>query len=132
MSTSRREGFTLIEVLVSITILAVGIIALGTLMVRSSKAADVASKASYRTAIMAKRVSYYDALPFDQLVAGTACTTSSTAPLPYQQCTTITTISAKVMQVKIKITPTGVTSVPADSIMFERSKSGFGNPLSTP
>src|SRR3954465_5429606 len=125
MSKARSERFTLIEGPGSVHIFAGGGLALGTPLVRPAKAADVASKASYRTAIMAKRVSYYDALPFDQLVAGTACTTSSTAPLPYQQCTTITTISAKVMQVKIKITPTGVTSVPADSIMFERSKSGF-------
>jgi prepilin-type N-terminal cleavage/methylation domain-containing protein len=126
-----RRGFTLIEIMVSITILAIGVLALGTLLVRSSRTAEAASAVSYQTAIMAKNVAYYDALPFDQLVAGTTCVTSTAQPLPHTLCTTIATVSTKVKSVKVKLTPTS-TMMTADSTMFERSISGFGNPLSTP
>jgi prepilin-type N-terminal cleavage/methylation domain-containing protein len=133
MSGTRLEsrGFTLIEVMVSITILAVGIMVLGGLLLKSSRTAEAASSLSYQTTLMAKEVSYYDALPFDQLVAGNTCTTTTTHPLPNTLCVTITTVSAKIKQVKIRLRPTD-TSIPADSTMFERSKSGFGNPLNTP
>jgi prepilin-type N-terminal cleavage/methylation domain-containing protein len=127
----RSRGFTLIEVMVSMTILAIGVLALGTMMARSSHTADAASAASYQTALMAKEVAYYDALPFDNLVVGTTCTTTTTHPLPNTLCVVIATVSAKVKSVKVRLRPTD-TTIPADSTMFERSKSGFGNPLNTP
>jgi prepilin-type N-terminal cleavage/methylation domain-containing protein len=128
---TKSGGFTLIEIMVSITILAIGILVLGGLLLRSSKTAEAASSASYQTALMAKEVSYYDALPFDQLVDGNTCTTTATHPLPNTLCVTIATVSAKVKSVKILLQPTD-TRISADSTMFERSKSGFGNPLNTP
>lgn len=124
--TRLRSGFTLIEVMVSVTVMAFGILMLGTLMLRSSRSAEAASSASYQTAIMAAEIGRYDAVPFSQLVAGTTCTTSTAAPLPNTLCTTVTTLSAKVKQVKVKVTPT-LSSIPADSVMFERSISGFAS-----
>jgi prepilin-type N-terminal cleavage/methylation domain-containing protein len=129
--TGGRQGFTLIEVLVSMTILAIGILMLGGLLTRSSRTAEAASAVSYRTTLMDTQASRYDALPFDQLVAGTTCTTVSGAPLPHTLCTTITTVSAKLKRVKVKITPTAYL-VAADSVEFERSLSGNGSPLNTP
>ena len=128
---TKSGGFTLIEVMVSMTILAVGILVLGGLLLRSSRTAEAASSLSYQTTLMAQQVSYYDALPFDQLVDGNTCTTTTTHPLPNTLCVIIATVSAKVKTVKIRLRPTD-TTIPADSTMFERSKSGFGNPLNTP
>jgi prepilin-type N-terminal cleavage/methylation domain-containing protein len=125
------RGFTLIEVLVSMTILAIGILVMGGLLTRSARTAEAASAVSYRTTLMDTQASRYDALPFDQLVAGTTCTTVTGAPLPHTLCTTITTVSAKVKRVKVKITPTAYL-VAADSVEFERSVSGNGSPLNTP
>jgi hypothetical protein len=83
--------------------------------------------------MMATEAARNDALPFDQLVAGTTCSTTSGAPLPHTLCTTITVLSAKVKQVKVKFTPTSNYLVPADSVMFERSISGPAvPPLNTP
>lgn len=125
-------GFTLIEVMVSITILAIGILVLGGLLLRSARTAEAASAVSYQTAALAAEMGRYDALPFDQLVAGTTCTTVTAHPLPHDMCITITNVSAKVRQVKVKVTPTGNPLLPADSVMFERSISGNGTPLNTP
>jgi len=124
--TRLRSGFTLIEIMVSVTVMAFGILLLGSLLLRSSRSAEAASAASYRTALMAAEMGRYDAIPFSSLAAGTTCTTSTAAPLPNTLCTTVTSLSAKVMQVKVKVTPT-LSSIPADSVMFERSISGFAS-----
>ena len=124
------RGFTLIEVMVSMTILAVGVLALSNLLVRSSRTAEAASAVSYQTAILAAQLGRYDAIPFTQLAAGTTCTTSTAAPLPHDLCVTITNVSANVRQVKVKVSPTGPTTIQADSVMFDRSIAGYPtNPL---
>jgi prepilin-type N-terminal cleavage/methylation domain-containing protein len=126
------EGFTLIEILVSISILAVGILMLGTMLVRSAKTAEATSGVSYQVAIMAAEASRLDAVPFAQLAAGTACDTATTYPLPRIRCNTVTDINPKLKQVKVKVTPTGNPPLAPDSVMFERSISGNGTPLNTP
>jgi hypothetical protein len=52
--------------------------------------------------------------------------------LPHTRCTTVTVVNAKQKTVKIKVTPTGNTLIPADSTMFERSVSKTATPLNTP
>jgi len=115
------------------TILAIGILVMGGLLTRSARSSDATARLAYQSGMMATEAARNDALPFDQLVAGTTCSTMSGAPLPHTLCTTITVVSAKVKQVKIKFTPTSNYLVPADSVMFERSISGNpSNPLNTP
>jgi prepilin-type N-terminal cleavage/methylation domain-containing protein len=127
-NTRRTRGFTLIEVMVSITILAIGIMTLGGLLLRASRSAEAASAVSYQTSVMAAEMNRYDAVPFASLAAGTTCTTVTAHPLPHQICVVITTVSANVVQVKVRVTPTD-TSIPADSVMFERSITGAPTPL---
>jgi prepilin-type N-terminal cleavage/methylation domain-containing protein len=124
------RGFTLIEIMVSMTILAVGILFLSSLLLRSSRTAEAASTVSYQTAVLAAELGRYDAIPFSQLAAGTTCTTSTASPMPHDLCVTITNVSANVRQVKVKVTPTGPTMIAADSVVFDRSISGYpANPL---
>jgi prepilin-type N-terminal cleavage/methylation domain-containing protein len=131
--TGRIRGFTLIEVLVSMTILAVGVLILGNMLVRSARTADATSALSYQTAIMAADANRLDAVPFAQLAAGEVCDTEATLPLPRTRCITVTDINAKLKRVKIKVTPTGNVAVAPDSVMFERSISGPATPpLNTP
>jgi prepilin-type N-terminal cleavage/methylation domain-containing protein len=130
MMRAKERGFTLIEVLISITILSVGTLALATLLARSSRQASVVSMNVYETAALSEEVGRLGALPFSSLAAGTTCVTFTAAPFPYTRCSTITTVSAKVMRVKVKVTPTA-TSLSADSTMFERSTSIIP-PLNTP
>src|SRR4051794_15337242 len=126
-----NRGFTLVEVLVSMTILAVGILVLGGLLLRASRTAEAASSTSYQSALLLQQVSYWDALPFDQLVDGTTCTTTTTHPLPNTLCVVIGTISVKRKSIKVRLRPTD-THIPADSTMFERSKTLATPPLNTP
>ncbi|HSJ76088.1 MAG TPA: prepilin-type N-terminal cleavage/methylation domain-containing protein, partial [Gemmatimonadales bacterium] len=79
--TTNSAGFTLVEVLLSMSILAVGILVLGGLLTRSARTADATGRLAYQSGMIATEAARYDALPFDQLAAGTTCSTTSGAPL---------------------------------------------------
>jgi prepilin-type N-terminal cleavage/methylation domain-containing protein len=132
----RREGcqgFTLVEILVSITILALGMVLLGSVLAKSTRTARSASSVSYQTAIIAAEANRLDAVPFAQLTAGTVCDTSTAMPLPRIRCSTVAVINPKLKQLKIRVVPTDSLRVRADSLMFERGMSGpVVPPLSTP
>jgi prepilin-type N-terminal cleavage/methylation domain-containing protein len=129
----KSGGFTLIEVLVSITILSLSTLALANLLARSSRQATAASALVYQSAALSEEVGRMGAMPFTLLTAGTTCVTVTANPLPHTRCTTITDVSAKRKTVKVKVTPTGNPLLTADSTMFERSISGDAvPPLSTP
>jgi prepilin-type N-terminal cleavage/methylation domain-containing protein len=130
---SQNRGFTLVEVLVSMTVLSLGLALLGTLLVRSTRQATAASSVVYENAALTEAVTRLGALPFASLAAGNVCTTVTAHPLPHQLCTTITSVNPKRKTVKVKVTPTGNPLLRADSTMFERSISGDAvPPLFTP
>jgi prepilin-type N-terminal cleavage/methylation domain-containing protein len=127
-----RGGFTLVEVLVSITILSVASLSLGTLLFKAARQANATSTASYQTATMAGAAGRFDAMPFDLLTAGTTCVTLTTAPFPNTQCTTINNVSAKVKTIIIVVTPSGNALMHPDTTIITRTKSVNSNPLKTP
>ena len=128
-----RRGFTLVEVLVTITLISTGILVLGGMLLRSARAAEAASAVSYQTAAMASEVARMDALPFTALAAGTTCDTLAVAQLPRIRCSIVAVVSPKLTRVTVRITAIGNPLIPADSVIFERSISGDAvPPLSTP
>ncbi len=129
----QTRGFTLIEVLVSITILAGGVVALGSLLGRASRSATAASGLVYQTAALTSEAGRLGALPFAQLTAGNTCVAVTTAPFRHTRCSLIENISAKVRRVTVTVTPTGPTLLQAQTAVFERSVSGNATPpLNTP
>jgi prepilin-type N-terminal cleavage/methylation domain-containing protein len=130
---SPNRGFTLVEVLVSVTVLSLGLVLLGSLLIRSTRQATAASSVVYENAALTEQVTRLGAMPFAALAAGSTCTTVTAQPLPHQICTTITSVNPKRKTVKVKVTPTGNPLLQADSTMFERSISGnAAPPLLTP
>lgn len=129
----QTRGFTLIEVLVSITILAGGVVALSSMLGRAARSATAASALVYQTAALTSEAGRLGALPFDQLVAGNTCVVVTTAPFRHTRCSLITNISAKLRRVTVTVTPTGPTLLQAQTATFERSISGDASPpLFTP
>jgi prepilin-type N-terminal cleavage/methylation domain-containing protein len=135
IGTQRRgdiRGFTLIEILVSMSILAVATLALGSLLVRSSRTAEAVSAFSYRSAALSAEAGRLGAVPFTTLAAGTTCTTVTAHPFPHGLCTTITNVSDKIRRVSVVATAADA-AIPPDSIVFERTISGHAAPpLNTP
>lgn len=129
----RRQGFTLVEILVSITVLALGMVLLGNVLAKSTGTSRSASTLSYQTAIIAAEANRLDAVPFAQLAAGTVCDTSTALPLPRIRCSTVAVINPKLKQLKIRVIPVDSLRLRADSLLFERGMSGpVVPPLSTP
>jgi prepilin-type N-terminal cleavage/methylation domain-containing protein len=126
------SGFTLIEVLVSMTILSVASLAMGSLLFRATRAAGATSAAAHQTAAMSSVVARLDVLPFESLAAGTTCVTVTAAEFPHSQCTTVNNISPKVKLVTVVITPSGNSLMQPVTTSFRRTISGNGNPLKTP
>jgi prepilin-type N-terminal cleavage/methylation domain-containing protein len=124
-------GFTLVEVLVSMTLLSVGALALGSMLVRATRQAGAASAGAYQTAMISGEVSRLDATPFELLTPGTTCVTI-THPFPGTRCTTINSISSKVKQVTVVVTPSGNPLLHPITTSFTSTISGNGNPLKTP
>ena len=127
-STQRNAGFTLVEVLVSIMILSVGSLALGTLLLRGARAGTAASAVTYQSAALTSEVGRLGALPFDQLAAGNTCVNVTTGPFFHTRCAAIVDVSAKVRRVTVTVTPTAPTSLQPLSASFERSISGNAVP----
>lgn len=130
---SQDRGFTLVEVLISVTVLSLGLVLLGSLLIRSARQATAASSVVYETAALSREVGRLGAMPFASLAAGNTCDTVTARPLPHIMCRTITSVNSKRMAVKVRVTPTDNPLLRADSTMFERSISGDASPpLFTP
>lgn len=126
---SNRRGFTLVEVMFSMTLLSVAALSLGSMLFRAARQAGATFAAAHQTAQLSGEVSRLDALPFDQLAAGTTCVSIATPPAT--SCTTINTVSSKVKQVIVVVTPSGNPLLQPITTSFTRTISGNGNPLKT-
>ena len=127
---SNTAGFTLIEVMVSMTLLSVASLALSSLLFRATRQAGAASTAAHQTAMLSGEVNRLGAMPFDLLASGTTCATI-TEPFPGTRCTTINSVSPKVKQVTVAVTPSGNPLLHPITTSFTRTISGNGNPLKT-
>jgi prepilin-type N-terminal cleavage/methylation domain-containing protein len=128
----QTAGFTLVEILVTVTLISAGILVLGGLMMQSARTATAASAVAYQTTELSSEIARLDALPFANLAVGTTCDTVVASQLPRIRCSTIATVNTKTKRVTVTVTPTGSHAPPAQSVVFERTISGFGNPLNTP
>jgi prepilin-type N-terminal cleavage/methylation domain-containing protein len=129
--SGKTGGFTLVEVMISMTLLSLGSLALGTLLIRAARQASAASAGAYQTAMVSGEVSRLGATPFNLLITGTACV-PITEPFPGSRCTTINNISPKVKQVTVVVTPSGNPLLQPITSSFTRAISGNGTPLKTP
>jgi prepilin-type N-terminal cleavage/methylation domain-containing protein len=131
-SPAATGGFTLIETMVAMVILSVTAVTLAPLMLRSARTATSAAASVHQNAVLSTEVGRLGALPFDSLPTGTTCVTVTTPPLPHTRCTTVNSISSKVHEFIVIITPSGNSLLKPDTVRFERTKASNGSPLNTP
>ncbi len=70
MKMSRENGFTLLEVLISITLLAIGMLALGALQAASVRGNGAAMNNSEGTALIEQKIEDYKNTPYASLPPG--------------------------------------------------------------
>ena len=74
-NTSRQQGFTLLEILVAMTILAVGILALGTMQISAIRANDFAGSLNGALNLATDRLERLMTLPYTSITTAGAPTT---------------------------------------------------------
>ncbi len=124
-----RAGTTIVEVVISLTLLAVVLVSLAGLTADAARGSVKVAGGGYREGIMTQEVNRLTTLPFASLAGQAGCTTVSTGVFPHTRCVTVTTINARLTQVRVVVTP-AQPGVPADSVTFERSNPPTYNPLS--
>lgn len=130
-TSQQTGGFTLVEILVSMTLLSLASLGMGTLLFKSARQAGATSSGAYQTAAVQGALSSYDVIPFDQLIAGTTCVTVTDPSFPHQRCVTIVNVNSKAKNVTVTITPSGNGVLQPISTTIKRTISGNGNPLKT-
>ncbi|CAN5815831.1 hypothetical protein BH23GEM9_BH23GEM9_15270 [soil metagenome] len=117
--TRTREGFTIVEVLVAVILLAIILLMLGGLTFSTARHAVVNSDASTRQAISLELVNQLNALPYNQLMVGTSCDTVGPTRNRYSRCATVTAAGAG-RDVVITTTPLQ-RQAPVSTVSFVRA-----------
>jgi len=123
MILAEREhsrGFSLIEIMVAMTLFAVMVTGLAGLMFRYVQAARTADNRSALTAEITAQGGHLLTINFDSLDFRVGCT-SQAKPIPHQRCIAVSTWSSTWKQVRLILTPSNVAIKP-DTMIFQRSK----------
>lgn len=127
---SPSRGFTLMEVLVALSILTAAAAVMVAPLYRYAQRMDGMGLAQMRNGIVAQQVGRLTALPYDSLASRAGCVSVSRAPLAHTRCVTLTTVSAKQIRVTLVIAPVS-SLVRPDTAVIDRTKSTVANPFST-
>lgn len=128
-SAPSRRGFTLMEVLVALSILTAGAAVMVAPLLRYSQRMDGIGLAQLRNGVIAQQVGRLTALPFDSLASRAGCTSVSRSPLPHTRCVTLAAISARQTRITLVISPVSSLIHP-DTVVFDRAKGSTANPFS--
>jgi len=126
---ARRDGFTIVEVVMAIVLLGIIMTTLGGLTFHTARHAVTADNIAARQAASLDMVNRITALPYAQLTPGVACDSAGGVGNWYRRCATITPI-ANGMQVTVVTTPEQ-RGIPASTVTIVRSAPPAQNPLCT-
>ena len=120
-------GFSLIEIMVAITLLGLVLMGVGRLNFTLAQRFYTLSGGGARDAVLAQQVNQFAALPFDSLKAKAGTITVNKPPLPYTRKITVDSLSPKLKRVTIIVTPLNPVFKP-DTLVLQRTKPG-NNPF---
>jgi len=127
---SPRPGFTLIEVIVSMILLAIAVSSLAGLTHSVSQSSMKVTGAAYRNGVLMHEVNRLIALPYDSLGVGTTTFSVSSGNYPHSRVITIAEPAEKVKTVKVIVTPTNPLYKP-DTLNFTRTNAKTSKVLCT-
>lgn len=120
--TSNRQGFSLVEVMVAMTMLAIVMMSLAKMSVTVATIGRTNGVVAKRNAVLQMEANKLGAVPFDSLSKfSTTTKTFTQGTFSYERRLTITTTGTSRDSIKIVVTPTSNTAK-ADSVVIIRSK----------
>ena len=127
----RRRGFTLIEALMSMTILATVMIMLSQLSLTVGKRAYRNDLTTKRNLALSQQVDRLYALPFDSVAKLTSGTTQMLiGDFTFNRRLTVTATTISRYTIKVVIAPIAAEFTP-DSVTISRTRPAAGTPLCT-
>jgi prepilin-type N-terminal cleavage/methylation domain-containing protein len=131
MSLKSQRGFSLVEVVVTITLLGLVLASIGRMSTVISVSARKNDLIARRMAVMQLEANKMGGIPYDSVTSFPTTTKTFTwGGFSYTRKLTITSPNATYHNVKIVITPTN-TTIKADSITLQRSKPSTATSLCT-
>jgi prepilin-type N-terminal cleavage/methylation domain-containing protein len=125
-----RRGFSLIELLVTMSMLSVMLVGLVPLTRRLASLSNESIVRTQRLAALAGEVQRVETLPFDSLAIGRICRVAGSSA-PYTACISVTAQNQRTLTIVVTVAPHGGQIGP-DTAVLERSRSGGSNPLDLP
>ena len=125
---TERLGFSLVEILVALTIFAVTMSALAVLTLSVGRQSVDGWGSAQRTAAVTARVNDLAIVPFDGLDARAGCTTISDPPFPRTECISVVNVTANRKTVRVTITPLDA-AFPSKTVQIERTRPPSPNPF---
>jgi prepilin-type N-terminal cleavage/methylation domain-containing protein len=121
-------GFSLIEVVVSLTLLSVVLTSLAGLMFQASRRANGVSGLTPLFEAATQQVNWVSVLPYDTLPLGSSCKVINNSGFSYTRCVQVDSVQVKVKRITLTITPANTTIKPVTEV-FLRAKLATNNPL---
>ena len=127
--TRRRRGFSLIEVMVAMTLLSIVMMSLAKISVSVATRGRLNDLVAKRNAALQLESNKFVTVPFDSLRNWSTTTKTFTrGDFSYTRRLTITQVSQTRYTVKVVVTPTTNTAK-KDSVILDRTKPATGSPL---
>ena len=124
----REAGFSLIEILVSMTLLGLCLVGVAQVTFVMARRAYANSGGQARGAILSQQVNQFAALPFASLMSKAGTDTVYNPSMPYRRSVTVDSLSSTLVRVTIIVTPLNSVFKP-DTLVLQRStarKNPFG------
>lgn len=129
---TERRGFTLIEVMIAISVVAILSVSLTPIMVYQSRRERLATAATYRWALSAEAINRVNATPAAAMLEGTSCDTAAALPIRFERCLTVTNVTTRLQRATVVVLPLDYTWIPGDTLQIERANNvgalGLGGP----
>lgn len=129
--TNERKGFSVVEVIVAMVLLAIAVSSLAALTYSVSQSAMIATGNAYRNGVLMQEVNRLEMSPYDSVHTGTSTQTVSGPPYPHTTVITVAEPTVDVLKtIQVVITPTQARFKP-DTANFIRTKARTSHVLCT-
>jgi len=128
---SNREGTSLVELIVAMTLLGVVMTSLAGLTFDTARRSVIVAGNGYMQGVMTEQVNRLAALPFANLPSAAGCMTVSTGVFPHRRCITVADVTNVRRNVQLIIQP-AQPGLLSDTANLVRWSAPATNPLFTP
>ena len=126
-SSISERGFTLIEIMASIALLGLTLMALAPVTMRVGRLSTGSTSATQCAAVLAGEVQRLEQVDFAALTAGTTCYNRSSADFPHYTCVKVTDLNGTTKRLVVVVSPVGALP---DSVIVDKTSGSRYNPLS--